>query len=153
MRRHGDMPTSTFAVIGTASTRRHEHANLGDARSLAGVGDIFEIALARGSGVAVVADRFWTAKQARDLVKIDWDLSGIEHPDSSQLWAKYKELSRTPGNVAVKRGDDKAIDAVPAGNRIVAEYEFPYLAHTPMEPLNATVRFDGDAAEAACHTS
>ena len=33
-------------------------------------------------------------------------------------------------------------------NSIVAEYEFPYLAHTPMEPLNATVRFEGDKAEA-----
>lgn len=119
-----------------------------DSRSLAGVSDIFEIALPKGSGVAVVADRFWTAKQARDLLKIDWDLSGIEHPDSAQLWAKYKALARTPGNVAVKRGDDKAIDAVPAGSRLVAEYEFPYLAHTPMEPLNTTVRFDGDAAEA-----
>jgi isoquinoline 1-oxidoreductase beta subunit len=34
-----------------------------------------------------------------------------------------------------------------ATNCIVAEYEFPYLAHTPMEPLNTTVRFDGDRAE------
>lgn len=119
-----------------------------DARSLAGVRDVFEIPLVRGSGVAIVADRFWTAKQARDLLKVNWDLAGIEHPDSSQLWAKYKQLARTPGNVAVKRGDDKAIDALPAAKRLVADYEFPYLAHTPMEPLNATVRFDGDAAEA-----
>ena len=37
---------------------------------------------------------------------------------------------------------------VAAANRIVAEYEFPYLAHAPMEPLNTTVRFDGDRAEA-----
>jgi isoquinoline 1-oxidoreductase beta subunit len=37
---------------------------------------------------------------------------------------------------------------VPAARRIVAEYEFPYLAHTPMEPLNATVRFEGNKAEA-----
>ncbi len=36
----------------------------------------------------------------------------------------------------------------PYNDRIVAEYEFPYLAHTPMEPLNATIRFDGDRAEA-----
>lgn len=119
-----------------------------DARSIAGVRDVFQIALTKGSGVAVVADRFWTAKQARDLLKIDWDLSGIELPDSSRLWTRYKEMARTPGNVAVKRGDDKAIDAVPAGNRIIAEFEFPYLAHTPMEPLNATIRFDGNSAEA-----
>ena len=119
-----------------------------DARSIAGVRDVFEIPLVKGSGVAIVADRFWTAKQARDRLKIDWDLSGIEHPDSAQLWTRYKELSRTPGNVAVARGDDKAMDSIPAAKRIIAEYEFPYLAHTPMEPLNTTIRFDGNRAEA-----
>ncbi|HEX3146386.1 MAG TPA: xanthine dehydrogenase family protein molybdopterin-binding subunit [Pyrinomonadaceae bacterium] len=119
-----------------------------DARALAGVRDVFEIPLAQGTGVAVVADRFWTAKQARDRLKIDWDLSGIEHPDSTQLWTKFKEMVRTPGNVAVTRGDEKALETIPAANRIVAEYEFPFLAHTPMEPLNATVRFEGDHAEA-----
>src|SRR5262245_32686343 len=119
-----------------------------DARKLDGAREVFEMALPKGSGVVVVADRFWTAKQARDRLKIDWDLSAIEHPDSSQLWSRYKELVRTPGNTAVSRGDVKAIDKIEPANRIVAEYEFPYLAHTPMEPLNATVRFDGDRAEA-----
>lgn len=119
-----------------------------EARTIAGVRDVFEIPLVKGSGVAIVADKFWPAKQARDRLKIDWDLTGIERVDSVQLGARYKELSRTPGNVAVARGDQKAMDGIPAANRIVAEYEFPYLAHTPMEPLNATVRFDGSAAEA-----
>src|SRR3989440_4672141 len=59
-----------------------------DARSIPGVRDVFEIPLVKGSGVAIVADKFWTAKQARDRLKLDWDLSGIEHPDSSQLWIK-----------------------------------------------------------------
>ncbi len=119
-----------------------------DARGLDGVREVFEVPLARGSAIAVVADRFWAAKQARDRLKIDWDLSNIEHPDSAELWSKYKQLAHTPGNVAVAHGDDKALDRIPRTNRIVAEYEFPYLAHTPMEPLNATVRFDGDRAEA-----
>ncbi len=119
-----------------------------DARAIDGVREVFEIPLTKGSGVAVVADRFWTAKQARDRLKIDWDLSGIEHPDSSQLWLKYRELVRTTGNVAVTRGDESALERIPRTNRIVAEYEFPYLAHTPMEPLNASVRFNGDRAEA-----
>jgi isoquinoline 1-oxidoreductase beta subunit len=119
-----------------------------EARVIDGVREVFEIPLAKGSGIAVVSDRFWTAKQARDRLKIDWDLSGIEQPDSSQLWSKFKELVRTPGNVAVTRGDANALEKVAVGNRIVAEYEFPYLAHTPMEPLNATVRFNGEDAEA-----
>ncbi len=119
-----------------------------EARRLSGVRDIFELPLVKGSGVAVVADRFWTAKQARDLLKIDWDVSTLEQPDSEKLWARYKELARTPGSVAVARGDNSALNRLPTARRIVAEFEFPYLAHSPMEPLNATVRFEGDKGEA-----
>jgi isoquinoline 1-oxidoreductase beta subunit len=118
-----------------------------DARGVEGVREVFEIPLVKGSGVAVVADKFWTAKQARDRLKIEWDLSGVEHADTAQLSTKYRELARTSGNVAVSRGDPKAIDAIAAANRVVVEYEFPYLAHAPMEPLNTTIRFDGDHAE------
>jgi len=145
-----DLPGMKIAVVAHPPVFGGRVKSIDDkeARSGAGVRDVFEIPLVKGSGVAIVADRFWTAKQARDRLKIDWDLSGIERPDSSQLWTRYKELARTTGNVAVARGDDKAMDSVGAANRIVAEYEFPYLAHTPMEPLNTTIRFDGDAAEA-----
>ena len=110
--------------------------------------DVFEIPLPKGSAVAVVADRYWTAKQARDRLKIDWDLAGVEHADSVELLARYKQLATTEGKVAVTRGDEKVLDNIPPANRIVAEYEFPFLAHSPMEPLNATVKFEGDKAEA-----
>src|SRR5258707_8775855 len=119
-----------------------------DARSVTGVQDVFEIPLVRGSAVAVVADKFWSAKQARDRLQVEWDDSGLERADSSRLWTQYKSLALVAGKVAVQRGDDRIIDAIPPANRIVAEFEFPYLAHAPMEPLNATVRFDGDRAEA-----
>src|SRR5882724_4966419 len=64
------------------------------ARSVAGVRDVFEIPFVKGTGVAAIADKFWPAKQARDLLKIDWDLSAVEHADSAQLWSKYKALAR-----------------------------------------------------------
>ena len=117
------------------------------ARAITGIQDVFEISLVKGTGVAIVADRFWAAKQARDRLHAEWDTTSVERPDTSQLFAKYRELARTPGNAAVNRGDANAIDTISAGNRIVAEYEFPFLAHTPMEPLNTTVHFDGDHAE------
>src|SRR5436309_8078706 len=145
-----DLPGMKVAVVAHPPVFGGRVKTLDDkeARNIAGVRDVFEISLVKGSGVAVVADKFWPAKQARDRLKIEWDLSGIEHPDSSQLWTRYRELARTPGNIAVNRGDEKALDQIAAGNRISAEYEFPFLAHTPMEPLNTTIRFDGDRAEA-----
>ena len=118
-----------------------------EARRVEGVREVFEVPLVKGTGVAVVADKFWPARQARNLLKIEWDLTGVEAADSSELWTRYKQLAGTPGNVAVSKGDANALDKVAATNRIVAEYEFPFLPHTPMEPLNTTVRFDGDRAE------
>jgi isoquinoline 1-oxidoreductase beta subunit len=145
-----DLPGMKIAVVAHPPVFGGRIKSVDDkaGRAIEGVAEIFEIPLTRGSGVAVVADKFWTAKRARDRVKIEWDLSGVDRADTAQLTAQYKQLARTPGKVAVNRGDEKALDAVPSANRIVAEFEFPYLAHTPMEPLNTTVRFDGDKAEA-----
>jgi isoquinoline 1-oxidoreductase subunit beta len=145
-----DLPGMKTALVAHPPVFGGRVKNFDDkaSRSIAGVGDVFEIPLAKGTGVAVVADKFWIAKQGRDRLNIEWDLSGIEPADTAQLTEKYKELARTPGNVAVNRGDEKAMDSIPPANHIVVEYEFPYLAHTPMEPLNTTIRFDGDRAEA-----
>jgi isoquinoline 1-oxidoreductase beta subunit len=145
-----DLPGMKVAVVAHPPVFGAKVKSFDDkaARSLEGVRELFEIPVASGgTGVAIVADKFWPAKQGRDRLKIEWDSSGVEHADSAQLWAKYKELARTTGNVAVARGDAQAIERIATANRIVAEYEFPYLAHAPMEPLNTTVRFDGDRAE------
>src|SRR5213076_2132084 len=64
------------------------------ARAISGVQDVFEIPLVRGTGVAVVADRFWAAKQARDRLHVDWDTASVEHPDSTQLFKTYRDLAK-----------------------------------------------------------
>src|SRR6185436_7322292 len=76
-----------------------------EARRVDGVRDVLEIPLAQGTGVAVVADKFWPAKQARSRLKIDWDLSGVEPADSAELWTRYRQLGAKAGIVAVNRGD------------------------------------------------
>src|SRR5688500_6315168 len=85
-----------------------------EARRIEGVRDVFQIPLAKGTGVAVVADKFWPAKQARDRLKIEWDSSGVEAADSAELWTMYKQLGQTAGAVAVSNGDTKAMDQVAA---------------------------------------
>ena len=98
------------------------------------------------SGVAVLAANFWTARKGRDALKIEWDDSSAFKLSSSDLLAEYKKLAATPGKVARKDGDAaKALAG--AAKTLDAEYEFPYLAHAAMEPLNCVVKLDADRCE------
>lgn len=144
-----DLPGMKVAVVAHPPVfgARVKSLDSAAARSVEGVRDVFEIPLVNGTGVAVVADKFWPAKQGRDRLKIDWDFSGLDRADSSQLLVQYKQLARTAGLSSVARGDAKAIEGIAASRQIVAEFEFPYLPHVPMEPLNTTVSFTGDRAE------
>ncbi|MCM2328748.1 MAG: xanthine dehydrogenase family protein molybdopterin-binding subunit [Lysobacter sp.] len=99
-------------------------------------------------GVAVVAKTFWTAKKGRDALEIKWDLGAGTGISSEGLRAQYAGLAKQPGPMARKAADPAALKA--AAKTIVAEYEVPFLAHAPMEPLNCTVEFRGDSAEVWC---
>ncbi len=98
------------------------------------------------SGVAVVADSFWTAKKARDAVQITWDESKAEKRGTPELMAAYKALGKTPGQSAHKAGDATKIMAT-AAKTVATEFEFPFLAHAPMEPLDAVVEVRDGACE------
>ena len=144
-----DLPGMKVAVVAHPPVFGGRVKSISDAeaRRVEGVLDVFEIPPVKGTGVAIVADKFWPAKQARSLLKVEWDLTGVEAADTAELRTKYRQLGQSPGIVAATQGDPAAIDKIAPSNRLVAEYEFPFLAHTPMEPLNTTVRFDGDRAE------
>jgi isoquinoline 1-oxidoreductase beta subunit len=99
------------------------------------------------NGVAVYAKGFWPAKTARDLLKITWNDSKAESRGTAQLLTEFRALSRSPGKTVKQEGDVDA--AIAKGGRLIeAEYVFPYLAHAPMEPLNAFMKWDGDTASA-----
>ena len=113
------------------------------AKAVRGVVAVLEIPVDRGGrGVAVVADGYWPAKQARDLLAIEWDTSAVEKVDSGKQLAQFAELAKTPGAVARKADTSKLAGA---SKKISAVYEFPYLAHAPMEPINCTVDLKDDA--------
>jgi len=98
------------------------------------------------SGVAVVADHFWAAKQGRDALQVEWDLGPNAALDTDALRKQFGELAGTPGAVAAQAGD--AAEALANADRVVeAEYFVPYLAHAAMEPLNCTVRISDDGCE------
>ncbi len=93
-------------------------------------------------GVAVLATSFWAAKTGRDALIVDWDESGAETRGSAEIMAQYKELAKQSGDVARQDGD--AGGAIAGAEQVVeAEFEFPFLAHAPMEPLDCAIRLEG----------
>jgi isoquinoline 1-oxidoreductase beta subunit len=95
-------------------------------------------------GVAVVADGYWPALKGRQALVIHWDEGPLAGLDSQTQREHYAELAKQPGVVARRTGDVAAAMGR-AARRLEAAYEFPYLAHATMEPLNcvAHVRPDG----------
>ena len=114
----------------------------GKAKAVPGVVDVVQIS----NGVAVVAKNFWAAKLGREALDIQWDDSAAEKRGTDEIMAEYKELAKKPGLPARKDGDVEAAFAR-AAKVIEASYDFPYLAHAPMEPLDCVVKLDAEKVE------
>jgi isoquinoline 1-oxidoreductase beta subunit len=112
------------------------------AKAIKGVTDVVQVP----NGVAVLATDFWSAKKGRDALQIEWDESNAFKLSSSELLAQYKSLANKAGSVARNDGDaNKSLQS--AAQTLHAEYEFPYLAHAAMEPLNCVVQLSKDGCE------
>ena len=136
------VPGMLFAVVARPPIVGAKLGKIDDsaARAVAGVVDVKTVP----SGVAVYATNTWAAKKGREALKIDWDGGKNASFSTAQQRRDYQALLRKPGNIASSKGNVNAALAKSA-KRIDVEYELPYLAHSPMEPLNclADVRDDG----------
>ena len=96
--------------------------------------------------VAVIADRYWRAKEALALLAPEWETGEAGKTDSAQFAKLYRDT--LDGAMVNARSDGSVDDAFAKGGKVVeATYEAPHAAHAQMEPLNSTVRFDGDRLE------
>jgi isoquinoline 1-oxidoreductase beta subunit len=110
-----------------------------EARKVPGVVEVVKIP----TGVAVLAKDTWSAMRGRDALEVTWDESLAEKRSTGAIMAEYKEIARRAGHVAANRGD--AARALASAAKVVeAEFEFPYLAHASMEPLNGTIARNPD---------
>lgn len=97
-------------------------------------------------GVAVYGENTYAAIKGRDALDIVWDDSAAEIRSSAQMMAEFREAAKKEGVDAIREGDvAKAL--ADAETVIESVYEFPYLAHTPMEPLDAVVEVRGGEAD------
>jgi isoquinoline 1-oxidoreductase beta subunit len=135
-----DMLVATLAVSpkfgGTVQSFDAEAA-----KAVRGVVDVIQVP----QGVAVLATSTWPAIKARDLLDVTWDFSGAETRSSADIMTSYLELADAPGAPVKAIGNAEAGIADAAGV-VEATYQFPFLAHAPMEPIDVTVLFDGESA-------
>jgi isoquinoline 1-oxidoreductase beta subunit len=113
------------------------------AKKIPGVLDVIKF---HGDHLAVIATNTFAAKEGRNALNVKW-VDGIHAKTSSKgLMDSMRELSTRRGIIAKESGNvDEAIKK--ASTSIKADYEFPYLAHAPMEPMNCTIDFKGDTAD------
>ncbi|ATQ41096.1 xanthine dehydrogenase family protein molybdopterin-binding subunit [Caulobacter mirabilis] len=110
-----------------------------EAKKVAGVIDVVEIP----SGVAVLADNTWAARQGRDALKVEWDETEAEKRGSEQLMAEFRDIAAGKGPTDLKWTpfDSKGDAAAKVeGETVELAYDFPYLAHATMEPMNCAAQ-------------
>ncbi|MEM1232208.1 MAG: molybdopterin cofactor-binding domain-containing protein, partial [Pseudomonadota bacterium] len=99
------------------------------------------------SGVAVVSPKYWQARQAAAKLAptIDWELPELATISTAQLKMDYaRALDEDSGDVEGDQGD-LTLGFEQATQTLEGDYWAPYLAHAPMEPMNAVVRIaDGE---------
>ena len=140
-----DVPGMHYAVVVRAPVARAKalYVNAKNASSMPGVTDVFEI----GTGVAVVAESFWQAKQAAAQVDVQWESLLLNSVSTDTLRRDYAAALDTGDGVeGPNEGDAEAAFEAASITR-QAEYWAPLLSPSPMEPMNAVVRIDGDQAE------
>src|SRR5262245_18536338 len=106
------------------------------------------------SGVAIVADNWWIANNARKGLKVTWDEGPVAAQSTVGYGAKAKELSAAASQAPAGGGQGAAVvgnvDAAyiaPGAKMVEAEYYFPLLSHAPLEPQNSTAHFQNGRLE------
>jgi len=116
------------------------------AKQIKGVEQVVAFSTPATNGVAVLAKDYWSAKKGRDALSAEWDESAAFRRGSSDIMNEYKNLAIKPGLSARKDGNaDEALKV--AAKTLEVSYEFPYLAHASMEPMNCVVKLDGGGCE------
>lgn len=112
------------------------------AKALKGVVDVVQFP----GGVAVLGSDTWSAKKGRDALTVTWDESAAFKLGSDEILARYQDLAKTPGLPAAKKGNPE--QALAGAAKVVrAAYDFPYLAHAAMEPMNCVMQLGDQGLE------
>ncbi|MER8412921.1 xanthine dehydrogenase family protein molybdopterin-binding subunit [Mesorhizobium sp. M1342] len=110
------------------------------AKALDGIVDVVQTP----RGIAVVGRDTWTALKGRDLVEVTWNEEKAEGRGTAEIMAEYNKAADDLG-AATARDDGNTPAAFASAEKIIeGHYEFPYLVHASIEPLNAAARINED---------
>ena len=103
------------------------------------------------SGVAVIADHYWQAKQALDALPAEWDTGpGPQWRSSAQIYEAARALLDASGGTVLRKSGDVA--SVKSDKVVEAVYSTPYCENASLEPLNGTALVTADSTEVWCPT-
>jgi isoquinoline 1-oxidoreductase beta subunit len=113
------------------------------AKAVPGVLDVVKI----DGGVAVVANSMWAAMRGAQALPVRWKATGHDDLTSAAITASMKDGLAAPAGAVGKEWGDVEGGLRGAARVLEAEYEVPFISHTPMEPFNVNVRIEGDSLE------
>jgi CO/xanthine dehydrogenase Mo-binding subunit len=97
--------------------------------------------------VGIVADRWWTARRARDALAAEWRADGNAAVNDKAISAQFwRDLDASEG-VLVKASGTPADAINTAGEKVSARYEVPFLGHATMEPMSCVARVRGASCD------
>ena len=116
-------------------------ADLSAAKAMEGVSHVLTLT----DGFAVIADNTWTAMQAAEAIDVDWEEAAYPS-EQEEHWQRLSDALSSAHLDREWRADGD-VDGLPEERAITAEYRAPYVAHQPLEPLNATILVNDDQVE------
>jgi len=127
-------------------------ANTDEIKALPGIVDCFVVKQVGNlptkmgllDGVAIVADDWWTAKEAGKKLKITWD-EGVSKDESTTAYdKKAAELAKAAPMSNLSKVGDAAAALKTAAKTVEGSYVYPFLVHAPLEPMNCTAHAKAD---------